>query len=189
MKCVNCGAEVEQNATSCSYCGMPVDQNENNQLTNLEVITEQDSNELVEQGSETSLIGKQYSFVSAKGTNLLGLFNSRIFNEVQIGEDRIGINTIPSRYNKVPAIMLEDITAIQINTKINFYYWIWIIISILCAMGSPICLIFTVLFFIFGRHSKIKISQRNGKDVILYSHDKELAMQFKEDMKKLVNIF
>ena len=150
--------------------------NENNSPdTTLDFTKEVDNLNIIssEEAYKNSIIGKKYNFASSKGANLRGLLNSRIRSEVTFSDDRLFINIEPKRFNTV---------------KINFYYWIYIIVSALCAIVNPFSLIVTVLLFFIGRDSKITITQQNGISAVIYAKTKAEAEAFKEDMRKVARI-
>ena len=165
--------------------------NENNSPdTTLDFTKEVDNLNIIssEEVYKNSLIGKKYNFASSKGANLRGLINSRIRSEVTFSDDRLFINIEPKRFNTEPAILYKDITGVIITVKINFYYWIYIIVSALCAIINPLLLIVTVLLFFIGRDRKITITQRNGISAVIYAKTKAEAEAFKEDMRKVARI-
>lgn len=192
MKCKNCGAEIPDNVAECPYCDTAIDTKERVQqrpVVEQEVVVKKVVETEVKPTVMHPLVGKKYSFKSARGARLTGFISSRYLSDIEIGEDRIKIMIKPKRFNTVPAIMLEDITDIDISKKIHAYYWIWIIISIIGVCCSQFyLLICTVIFILAGLDRKIIIAQRNGKNVIIYSHDKQLAETFKEDMKSITKI-
>ncbi len=191
MFCVNCGTELKEETKFCPNCGVNLvngldkqkiipDKEEIKDLSILQSLEEE----------KNSLIGKKYSFISKRGTNITGIFTGKIVSEIEVGADRLKISIKPKKYNKVPAIMLEDITAIDITKSLNWYYWFFVIFSVIITVlyQSPICLIYAIIFIFLGQQRKIRVAQRNGKDVIIYSRNKELAETFKEDMKNITKI-
>lgn len=184
MKCKNCGAEIPDNVSECPYCDAVV----------MSVIASEKQPQ-VQQSDQVpvpesdSIIGKKYSFTSTVGTNLAGIFNSRITSNVEVAEDRIFVDIKPKRFNKCPAIMFEDITGIDTTTKINLYYWFWIIITIIGGLTGQVYLfIFTIIFVFCGMQSKITISQRNGVNVVMYCSDLASGRKFKEEMRQVAKI-
>ena len=165
--------------------------NENNSAdTSINLIKEVDNVNISsnDEISKNSVIGKKYNLSSSKGANLRGLLNSRIRSEVTFSNDRLFINIEPKRFNKVPAILYQDITGVNITVKINFYYWFYIIVSVLAAIANPLFLIVTVLLFFIGRDRKIMITQRNGINAIIYAKTKVEAEAFKDDIRKVAKI-
>lgn len=180
MRCTNCGAEVPNGENLCAYCGTSAVQPVPAAAATVPEMQAPVTN---------PHMGKKYKFVSSKGANMAGLFNSRIISEVEVTDNRLLVNIIPQRMNTVPVIFLEDITAIEITKKINMYYWFWIILSVFGAFASAgLALILTALLVWAGLDRKIRITQRNGKDVVMYSSDKNLAEAFAADMKTITNI-
>ncbi len=165
--------------------------NENNSAdTSINLIKEVDNVNISsnDEISKNSVIGKKYNLSSSKGANLRGLLNSRIRSEVTFSDDRLFINIEPKRFNKVPAILYQDITGVNITVKINFYYWFYIIVSVLAAITNPLFLIVTVLLFFIGRDRKITITQRNGINAVIYAKTKVEAETFKNDIRKVAKI-
>ena len=179
MKCNNCGAEITEGMVVCPYCATQVE-------PSVQVLQEVSQSDPIQ---ENTIVGKKYEFVSAYGTNMRGILSSRIYSNVEIAGDRILINISPKRLNTAPVVILEDITAIDISVKINLYYWFFIVISAIAAIGTMgVSLLLTALFVFVGRNQIITISQRNGKNVVMYSHDKQAAEAFREDMKTITKI-
>jgi len=187
MKCKNCGAEIANNATECTFCDAPIDAPKVQQTKKVEVQVQPKTEVSVSETNNT-LIGKEYVFTSSKGANLRGLLNSKIISTVKVSDDRLFIDITPKRLNVAPAILFKDITGITIQAKINFYYWFLIIVSAIGGFTAPWLFIFTAIFIFAGLDRKITISQRNGVNVVMYAGSAAEATEFKEDMKKLTKI-
>ena len=197
MKCIHCGAELESGLKQCPYCDASIEI-----VKKEEVVVQQaviDKPEVVEKVEESdtvnetekdeSVFGKTYAFISAVGANFWGIFNNRIQNDVELTDDRLLITTTPKRFNSAPGVMFEDIIDISITRKYTFYAKCYIVLSIILAfIMVSLGLISLAIWLFCGRHSVIKISQRNGKTITLYSRDKEEVEMFKEDMKKVSKI-
>ena len=56
-----------------------------------------------------SVIGKTYDLSSARGTNLIGILNDKIKSRVTFADDRLFIDMIPKRLNKVPALLYVNL--------------------------------------------------------------------------------
>ena len=134
------------------------------------------------------LIGKSYCFYSASGSSILSLTNSKIRSEVCIGEDRIYISTIPKKFNKVPEILLQDISAVSVSTVLNGYNTFWAVVTVIIGFFYPLFFVCPVLILLFLRHSKISIYQRNNTKSIIYSKNKKEAENFRNDLKQLAGI-
>lgn len=124
MKCNRCGAEIPNGVRECPYCDAVIAAAENQTMPVYQELGQ------VEAASDaagqtdvagTSLAGKKYSFASTYGTNLAGIFYSKITSNVEFAEDRLFIDIKPKRFNKSPAILFDDITGIDIARKINLY--------------------------------------------------------------------
>ena len=134
------------------------------------------------------LIGKSYCFYSASGSSILSLTNSKIRSEVCIGEDRIYISTIPKKFNKVPEILLQDISNVTVSTVLNGYNTFWVIVTIIIGFFYPLFFVCPILILLFLRHRKISIYQRNNTKAIIYSKSKKEAESFCNDLKQLAGI-
>lgn len=134
------------------------------------------------------LIGKSYCFYSASGSSILSLTNSKIKSEVRIGTDRIYISTIPKKFNKVPEILLQDISNVTVSTVLNGYNTFWVIVTIVIGFFYPLFFVCPILILLFLRHRKISIYQRNNTKAIIYSKSKQDAENFCNDLKHLAGI-
>jgi len=134
------------------------------------------------------LIGRNYCFYSASGSNILSLTNSKIRSEVCIGADRIYISTTPKRFNKVPEILLQDISTVTVSTVLNGYNTFWVVVTAIIGFFYPLFFVCPVLILLFFRHSKISIYQRNNTKAIIYSKNKKEAENFCNDIKQLAGI-
>ena len=134
------------------------------------------------------LIGRNYCFYSASGSNILSLTNSKIRSEVCIGADRIYISTTPKRFNKVPEILLQDISTVTVSTVLNGYNIFWVVVTAIIGFFYPLFFVCPVLILLFFRHSKISIYQRNNTKAIIYSKNKKEAENFCNDIKQLAGI-
>jgi len=134
------------------------------------------------------LIGRNYRFYSASGSNILSLTNSKIRSEVCIGADRIYISTTPKRFNKVPEILLQDISTVTVSTVLNGYNTFWVVVTAIIGFFYPLFFVCPVLILLFFRHSKISIYQRNNTKAIIYSKNKKEAENFCNDIKQLAGI-
>lgn len=191
MKCNCCGAEIAEGVNECPFCDAVVEKATRKEKMAAQTPTQSDSFSGEEEHaikSQNSLVGKEYTFVSTRGTNFWGLFNSRIISNVKVAEDRLFIEKRPKKFNTIPAVLFEDIIGITIEKKINFYFWILIIASGLLGFLNPICFALTIFFIYCGLQRKITVSQRNGVQVVMYTGSKALAEEFKEDMKKVAKI-
>ncbi len=135
-----------------------------------------------------SVIGKTYDLSSARGTNLIGILNDKIISRVTFADDRLFIDMRPKRLNKVPALLYEDITGVNIAMKLNLYKCFYLIASIVAAIVNPLFLIISVLVLWLGRDMKITITQRNGISAVIYAKTKAEAEAFKEDVRKVAKI-
>ena len=134
------------------------------------------------------LIGRNYCFYSSSGSNILSLTNSKIRSEVCIGADRIYISTTPKRFNKVPEILLQDISTVTVSTVLNGYNTFWVVVTAIIGFFYPLFFVCPVLILLFFRHSKISIYQRNNTKAIIYSKNKKEAENFCNDIKQLACI-
>ena len=187
MNCKNCGAAISDDVLECPYCDAVVKTREtavDNPPVDQPALQQPDEFSIVK---NNPLLGKKYSFISAIGTDFAS--RRRVTSNIEVAEDRIFIEIRPKRFQKAPAILFEDITGIDIATRINLYCWIYIILCVIGSCAGQFYLLLLALFLIYiGRQSKITISQRNGVNVVVYSKDRTLAKQFKEEMKQIARI-
>ena len=134
------------------------------------------------------LIGRSYRFYSASGSNIFSLTNSKIRSDVCIGENRIYVSIIPKKFNRVPEILLQDISAVSVSTVLNGYNTFWAVVTVIIGFFYPLFFVFPVLILLFLRHSKISIYQRNNTKAIIYSKSKKEAESFSNDLKQLAGI-
>ena len=134
------------------------------------------------------LIGRSYRFYSASGSNIFSLTNSKIRSDVCIGEDRIYISIIPKKFNRVPEILLQDISAVSVSNVLNGYNTFWVVVTAIIGFYYPLIYVCPVLILLFLRHSKISIYQRNNTKAIIYSKNKKEAENFRNDLKQLAGI-
>ena len=178
MKCTNCGANFEGNSNECPFCGSTV---------NKELSFEQPTaSATVVPTTMNPLLDKEYNF---SGNDLVVKGRWGVNVNVKVGEDRLYLATVPAKKNVLPAIMLEDIMAIEDSFHMRTANIIIGIIGLLLGFaGGAWGFLFPVLVLLLYRERKIKIHLRNGNVLTIYSGDKELASQFVEDMKKITKI-
>lgn len=179
MRCANCGANFEEGANECPFCGSPV---------NGELSFEQSIHEGVntEQMMMNPLLDKEYEF---SGNDLVVRGRWGVNVNVKVGEDRLYFETFPAKKNVLPAIMLEDIMAIEESFHMRTANIVIGVVGLLAGFcGIFWGFVFPALILLLYRERKIKIHLRNGNILTIYSSDKEIANQFVEDMKKITKI-
>lgn len=177
MKCENCGANVPENVTECSFCGTNV----------TEAAKKGDSHAQVQ--TQNPLLGKEYSFVSTYGTRLFSLSYGMIRNKITVSSDRLFIETRPKKCNIAPAVLFEDITGINISTSFSVYSIIAAIAFLISGICGGVVFLLGIPFVLWAlSNKKITIYQRNGKNIIIYSRSKAAAVEFKSDMKMVAEI-
>lgn len=192
MYCKKCGAEIKDGSKFCIKCGVrvakedPKTESVCQMPVQPEIVSDAEGQVVV---TGEPLIGKKYTFISTRGTNLLTLFQGRIVSDVEIAEDRLFLDISPKRFNKSPAILFEDITGIDISIRVNICYCILIMMTVICGFTiSPSYFLAAALLVWVGLQRKITISQRNGQKVVMYDRSGSQAKEFKEDMKKVTRI-
>ena len=181
MFCKNCGANIGSEATECPFCG----------TANVQEINEQTENVAVQQaGSQmlaNPLLGKEYAF---SGNDLVIRGRWGVKYTVTVGEDRLNFETIPAKKNKIPAVMLEDIMAIQESFHMRTTNIVLAVLGLICgfAGGGFWCFAIAAIVLLLYRERKMKIHLRNGNVVTIYSGNKESTKEFIEDMKKITKI-
>lgn len=184
MKCKVCGGEVPSNASVCPYC--------DSELLKEQVVETTENENAVVETSNTQDVRptneQVFLFRSTHGQNIMGFLSSYINTEVTLSDDRMFIATKPKRFAPVPVILYEDITAVTITKYMNLYHILWVLITGLAGFATGWAFILTVLFIIGGLGTKIKISQRNGKDVVIYSREFKQGEALKASLKRVTKI-
>lgn len=181
MFCKNCGANIGSDVKECPFCGTsnvpevaqqvvnaPVPQTENQVLTN-------------------PLLGKEYAF---SGNDLVIKGRWGVKYNVTVGEDRLNFETVPAKKNKLPAVMLEDIMAIQESFHMRTTNIVLAVLGLICGLagGGFWCWAIAAIVVLLYRERKMKIHLRNGNVLTIYSGDKESTKAFIEDMRKITKI-
>lgn len=179
MKCANCGANFDDKANECPYCGTAVNRELSfKQSANPEVI----ANHTI----MNPLLDKEYNF---SGNDLVVRGRWGVKVNVKVGEDRLFFETVPAKKNVLPAVMLEDIMAVNESFYMRTANIIIGVVGFLLGIaGGYWGFLIPVLVLFLYRERKIKIYLRNGNVLAIYSDDKALASQFVEDMKKITKI-
>lgn len=170
MICKNCGVDIGSQ-TTCPHCG--TNQPETLQQTEAPVST-------------NPLLGKEYAF---SGNDLVLRGRWGIKFHISVGKDRLNIETVPAKKNKIPVVMLDDILSIQESfhmRKMNIFLAVMGVLSVF--VGEFWGLVVTALILIFFRERKMKIHLRNGNVLTIYSEDKDSIPMFIEDMRKITKI-
>ena len=178
MRCTSCGANFEDDAKECPFCGSSV----NRELT-FEHFTNQVLN--TEQTFMNPLLDKEYKF---SGNDLVVRGRWGVNVNVKVGEDRLYFETFPAKKNVLPAIMLEDIMAIEESFHMRTANIVIGAIGFFLGFFGGWGFLIPIIVLLLYRERKIKIHIRNGNILTIYSSDKELASQFVEDMKKITKI-
>lgn len=182
MLCKNCGANIGSDVTECPYCGTINMQEVKEQADNSTVPVQQTESHV----SKNPLLGKEYAF---SGNDLVVRGRWGIKCYITVGEDRLNFETVPAKENRIPAVMLEDIMAIQESFHMRMANIVLAVLGlILGILGGFWWLLIPVLVLLFYRERKMKIHLRNGNVLTIYSADKESINEFIEDMKKITNI-
>lgn len=178
MRCINCGASFEEGTKECPFCGSHV---------HSEIPLESTVNGVnAEQTALNPLIDKEYDF---SGNDLVVRGRWGVNVNVKVGEDRLYFETIPAKKNVLPAIMLEDIMAIENNFHMRTANIVIAVIGLILGFcGGVWFFLAPILVLLLYRERKIRIHIRNGNILTIYSSDKEIANQFVEDMKKITKI-
>lgn len=195
MKCRNCNAEIPDDVLNCPYCDTSQDSEsvncfDNNKKTIQSQVQNQFNNQTIqnEPAVNEELIGKRYEFRSSYGMNMWGILNPYILSEVEIAKDRIFIDIKPKRKNTSPVVMLEDILSVELSKTVAVYHTILAMVFLVASLSSILYGLGFILFIYLGLNTKIKIIQRNGIEVTMFSSNSELAENFKFDIRKMTNI-
>lgn len=179
MRCTNCGANFDDKAEECPFCGSAIKRElSSGQTTNKEAA--------ISPTEMNPLLDKEYKF---SGNDLVVRGRWGVNVNIKVGEDRLFFETVPAKKNVLPAVMLEDIMAIDESFHMRTANIVISIIGLLLGIAGAVWgFLFPVLVFFLYRERKIKIHLRNGYILTIYSSDKVLASQFVEDMKKITKI-
>lgn len=179
MRCTNCGANFDDKANECPFCGS---------IVNRELSFKQSANAgvVATNTAMNPLLDKEYNF---SGNDLVVKGRWGVNVNVKVGEDRLFFETVPAKKNVLPAVMLEDIMAINESFHMRTANIVIGVIGFLLGIaGGYWGFLLPVLVFFLYRERRIKIHLRNGNVLTIYSDDKEIALQFVEDMKKITKI-
>lgn len=181
MFCKNCGANISSDVKECPYCGT-ANVPETKQQAETQAVVQQAANPEM----SNPLLGKEYSF---SGNDLIIRGRWGIKYNVTVGEDRLNFETVPAKKNKLPAVMLEDIMAIQESFHMRTANILWAVFGLVVGLSGNLWgFIFPIFVLLCYRERKMKIHLRNGNSLTIYSSDKESANEFIEDMKKITKI-
>ncbi|MCD8180951.1 MAG: hypothetical protein LUF26_05670 [Firmicutes bacterium] len=100
-----------------------------------------------------------YSLFSLRGTNLRGLFESRVISYVFFTPNGLKILTKPNRFNKLPAVNYSDIANVDITTK-RCGYSLWLL-----------------------KNRIIVITSKYGPQTKLYTRSQKQAEMFVNELK------
>lgn len=180
MICKNCGATMGAEVTECPYCGTP----------NLPEQGEQQvQTQTAEQAAAPAgnpLIGKEYRF---SGNDLVIKGRWGVQFHISVGEDRLFLETTPARKNLIPAVMLEDILAIEDSFHLRTANIVLGVLGLLVGISASAWgFLIPILVLIFYRERKVTMHLRSGQKLTIYSGSKESVRQFIEDMKLITKI-
>jgi len=183
MFCKNCGANIGSDITECPYCGTANIPEVKQQTGNVVVPVQQTEGQV----AANPLLGKEYAF---SGNDLVVRGRWGIKYNVAVGEDRLNIETVPAKKNKLPAIMLEDIMAIKESFHMRTVNIVLAVLGILGGLGGGgfWCWLIPVVVILLYRERKMKIHLRNGNVLTIYSDNKENISEFINDMRKITKI-
>ena len=179
MRCTNCGANFDDGVGECPFCG-----SENHKKLSFEQVP---NVEIVQiQTAMNPLLDTEYNF---SGNDLVIKGRWGVSVNVKVGEDRLFFKTVPAKKNVLPAVMLEDIMAIEESAYIRSANIVIGVIGLLLGFAGGLWgFLLPILVLLLYRERKIRMHLRNGNILTIYSGDKELAVQFVEDMKKITKI-
>lgn len=183
MFCKNCGANIGSDVTECPYCGTANVQEDKQQTANVGAPVQQTESHV----SANPLLGKEYTF---SGNDLVIKGRWGVKYNVTVGEDRLNFETVPAKKNKLPAVMLEDIMAIQESFHMRTINIVLAVLGLIfgIAGGGFWCFAITALVLLLYRERKMKIHLRNGNVLTIYSGDKESTSEFINDMRTITKI-
>lgn len=183
MFCKNCGANIGADVPECPYCGTANVPEAKQQTANVVAPIHQTESSV----SANPLLGKEYAF---SGNDLVIRGRWGVKYNVTVGDDRLNLETVPAKKNKLPAVMLEDIMAIQESFHMRTTNIVLAVLGLVfgIAGGGFWCFAIAALVLLFYRERKMKIHLRNGNVLTIYSGNKESIKEFIEDMRKITKI-
>ena len=102
---------------------------------------------------------KEFQLISTRGVKTSEVFRKRVTN-IKIDNEMMEVNMIPEKYNAVPKMYLNDITGIQLSTKISNYFLYAVVL--LCVVGIA------SLEFYFGIAALIFCGQDETAKLLLH---------------------
>lgn len=186
--CPQCGAPVDPGATECRFCGEKFAIQQMNQQLKQASEPQAQPQIIIQNDNSRKTVSerKEYNFRSGSGLNWITFGTGRITTNVVVDNDRMKIEMTPSRFNKVPVILLDDILNVEVKFKFAVYWIIYSIICLIVCLANPLFLILLALFIFAGINRKIIIHQRNGIDVCIYAKDKQLAQTFQSEINSII---
>ena len=158
MICPNCNTEIADGSAFCSVCGKST---------------------VKEPVISPELIGKKYSFRSARGTyfstdSALSLLKGWILTYVTFNEDSMICDSNVAKFVPLPEIRYDNIKNVGIEKKMPTY---WIL---MCCMIIPI-----PFALLFGINTIVTIWTKDGKAMRFYTIRNDDAVALKNILDKI----
>lgn len=129
-----------------------------------------------------------FHYLSTRHARLSG-WTGRVACDIEVDEEKIQLKIKPKSLNNIPVIRLEDITDIQITSKIGFVHILYALIALVGCFFGQIYLLFAVIWFLYcGWNRKVTIYIYNGASTYFYTSNKVDAENFREYMEQVTNI-
>ena len=184
-KCLKCKSTTTYDVEVCPFCNEP-----------LVVLPDEGESPSVNQDIKNNSANQTYNFTTTRYTPGLSM---PIYSKITVESDKINLDIKPRKYNKVSTIFLQDISGINITSKISPCFMIVIISCAVIGVGclfllldllaSILLLGFAALCVWLGRNSKITISLKSGFSVDIYSKNKDDAERFVNEITRRINNF
>ena len=132
------------------------------------------------------MVGKSYRLNSSRGMNMLSFGRGFICSTITADQEKISIEMMPAKKNKIPVIYFEDITKVMVSRKLSVYHGIMILFSIILGIVNPLGFALAAAFLWLGINRKITVFLRNGNQAVLYSRNKKRCDEFVQDLRSVL---
>lgn len=181
MKKPKCTLEVNEIRMDKEY-----NQNHNNMF--LSILQERKNFVMSSNAENNVMIGKRYSLRSSSGINVFSFGTGTVYSTVTVDEEKMSIEMIPKKMNKIPVVYFEDITKVMVNRKLSLYYVMLILLSVILGIANPVGFVLAAGFLWLGINRKIIIFLRNGNQAVLYCRKKKVCEEFVQDLENTAGI-
>lgn len=189
MFCELCGANLDDGAKFCEYCGNEISVAIVEDKGKKDGFTENTAPNSNDSQSNGKCAGEKIVLTSTREANL-SIIHHRITSKIEFGEDRLYIQTTPDKFNLHPVVFYTDIVAVTISKKWFAFSIFVIVLSGVagCLVNPFVGLLLAAVDIFFYKNTKITLHLRNGTMINLYDSNKSCAEKFVNKLKCFVNI-